>query len=71
MKKIREGFSKEAVGIWGNPISKLVENKLTLSHDLAELHLYETFQAASRIELQFDTPVMTSMLSGKKSRLSG
>ncbi|MBC3785943.1 helix-turn-helix domain-containing protein [Spirosoma utsteinense] len=66
MKKIREGFSKEAVGIWGNPISKLVENKLTLSHDLAELHLYETFQAASRIELQFDTPVMTSMLSGKK-----
>lgn len=60
------GLGQEAVGMWGNRIDALVENKLTLSHDSAELHLYETFQQASRVELRFDTPVMTSMLSGKK-----
>ncbi|NDU96072.1 AraC family transcriptional regulator [Spirosoma terrae] len=56
----------EAISAWGNRLDTLVENKLTLSHDAAELHLYETFQQASLIELRFNAPVMTSMLSGRK-----
>ncbi|WP_080240180.1 AraC family transcriptional regulator [Spirosoma rigui] len=66
MKKVGISPGHEAVGMWGNRIDELVENKLTLSHDSAELHLYETFQQASHVELRFDTPVMTSMLSGRK-----
>ena len=66
MRKGGDVLRNEAVSAWGNPIDALIENKLTLSHDSAELHLYETFQQASRIQLRFDAPVMTSMLSGKK-----
>lgn len=58
--------NNEAVSAWGARLDTLVENKLTLSHDAAELHLYETFQEASLVQLRFNAPVMTSMLSGRK-----
>ncbi|MFC5408913.1 helix-turn-helix domain-containing protein [Larkinella bovis] len=51
---------------WGGKLDALVENKLTLSHDVAELNLYETFQRAQLVELEFSSPVLTSMLTGKK-----
>jgi AraC family transcriptional regulator len=58
--------SSEALPAWGGRLDALVENKLTLSHDVAELHLYETFQRAQLVELEFSSPVLTSMLTGKK-----
>lgn len=66
MKAEQNAMNCEAISAWGNRLDTLVENKLTLSHDAAELHLYETFQQASLIELRFNAPVMTSMLSGRK-----
>ncbi|QJW90513.1 AraC family transcriptional regulator [Spirosoma taeanense] len=66
MKKVRGVSEEKAVGSWGSRLDTLVENKLTLSHDSAELHFFETLQQAQRIELRFDAPVLTSMLSGRK-----
>lgn len=66
MKAEQNAMNCDAISAWGNRLDTLVENKLTLSHDAAELHLYETFQQASLIELRFNAPVMTSMLSGRK-----
>ena len=66
MKKEGKVTNNEAVSAWGARLDTLVENKLTLSHDEAELHLYETFQQADLIQLRFNAPVMTSMLSGRK-----
>lgn len=66
MEKLRKVAKNEAVSAWGARLDTLVENKLTLSHDEAELHLYETFQQANLIQLRFNAPVMTSMLSGRK-----
>lgn len=66
MKKLGKGEPCEAISAWGARLDTLVENKLTLSHDEAELHLYETFQPANLIQLRFNAPVMTSMLSGRK-----
>ncbi|GAB3257259.1 AraC family transcriptional regulator [Larkinella harenae] len=62
-KSVRE---EEMVPSWGGRLNTLVENKLTLSHDVAELNLFETFQRAQLVELEFDSPVLTSMLTGKK-----
>ena len=66
MEKIKKVVRNEAVSAWGAQLDTLIENKLTLSHDTAELHLYETFQPAHLIQLRFSAPVMTSMLSGRK-----
>ena len=66
MRKMAKVATNEAVSAWGARLDTLVENKLTLSHDAAELHLYETFQEASLVQLRFNAPVMTSMLSGRK-----
>ncbi len=66
MRKAAKRANNEAVSAWGARLDTLVENKLTLSHDAAELHLYETFQEASLVQLRFNAPVMTSMLSGRK-----
>jgi AraC family transcriptional regulator len=66
MEKSGKMTANEAVSAWGARLDTLVENKLTLSHDEAELHLYETFQQANLIQLRFNAPVMTSMLSGRK-----
>ncbi|GAB2589914.1 AraC family transcriptional regulator [Spirosoma areae] len=66
MGKLVKAAAVEAVSAWGARLDTLVENKLTLNHDAAELHLYETFQQASRIQLRFNAPVLTSMLTGRK-----
>lgn len=66
MKKLGKGEPRDAVSAWGARLDTLVENKLTLSHDEAELHLYETFQQANLVQLRFNAPVLTSMLSGRK-----
>jgi AraC-like DNA-binding protein len=66
MKKVGNAAQCEAVSAWDARLETLVENKLTLTHDEAELHLYETFQQANLIQLRFNAPVMTSMLSGRK-----
>lgn len=58
--------NEEELPAWGGRLNALVENKLTLSHDVAELNLYETFQRAQLVELAFGSPVLTSMLTGKK-----
>ncbi|MGA0558469.1 AraC family transcriptional regulator N-terminal domain-containing protein [Larkinella sp. VNQ87] len=57
---------EEGLLAWGGRLDALVENKLTLSHEVAELNLYETFQRAQLVELAFNAPVLTSMLTGKK-----
>jgi AraC-like DNA-binding protein len=49
-----------------SPRHTLVENQLSFAIDQAELHLFETMQPAERFELQFDSPVIASMISGKK-----
>ncbi|GAB4018427.1 AraC family transcriptional regulator [Spirosoma koreense] len=66
MGKVKKVIANEAISAWGAQLDTLVENKLTLSHDEAEMHLYETFQQAHLIQLRFNAPVMTSMLSGRK-----
>ncbi|MFD1143368.1 helix-turn-helix domain-containing protein [Larkinella insperata] len=57
---------QEIAPSWGGRLDTLVENKLTLTHEVAELNLYETFQRAQLVELEFNSPVLTSMLTGKK-----
>lgn len=50
----------------GRKLDSLVENKTSYTLNNAEVHVYETHQQAERILLQFDQPVLTSMISGKK-----
>jgi AraC-like DNA-binding protein len=43
-----------------------VENRTVYTLRNAELNVYETHQTAERVELTFNSPVLASMLSGKK-----
>ena len=47
-------------------LGTLVENRTvyTLSH--AELNIFETYEQAAKVELQFNEPILASMLRGKK-----
>ncbi|MCI5083373.1 MAG: AraC family transcriptional regulator [Saprospiraceae bacterium] len=47
-------------------LETLVENQTTFSLESAELHVFETHQAADKILLKFNQPVLASMLKGKK-----
>lgn len=47
-------------------LETLVENKTIYSSDLSELNLFETYRAASKVNLTFEAPVITCMLRGKK-----
>ncbi len=47
-------------------LSTLVENKTTFSANNFELSMFETYHVADRVQLNFDFPVVTSMLTGKK-----
>lgn len=58
--------SRQPANMLGGPLDTLVENRVSLNHDVAELHLYETFDSASMVQLKFNAPVLTSMLSGRK-----
>ncbi|MEM8896701.1 MAG: AraC family transcriptional regulator [Bacteroidota bacterium] len=47
-------------------LDTLVENKTSYTLNKAEVHVYETHQQAERVLLQFDYPVLASMIQGKK-----
>ncbi len=44
----------------------LVENQTSYTLENAAMHVFETHQAAERVLLQFDQPVLASMFQGKK-----
>lgn len=47
-------------------LTTLVENRTVYSADYAELNIYETHRYAEQVKLQFDFPIIASMLTGKK-----
>ncbi|MGF1534506.1 MAG: AraC family transcriptional regulator N-terminal domain-containing protein [Bernardetiaceae bacterium] len=47
-------------------LETLVEQRTTFAAAQAELHIYETHQAAEQVSLSFRDPVLTSMIQGKK-----
>jgi YesN/AraC family two-component response regulator len=47
-------------------LEKLVENRTVYTLRHSELNIYETYQQAAKVELQFSDPVLASMLRGKK-----
>ena len=47
-------------------LETLVENQTSYTLNSAVLHVFETHQSAKRVLLQFDQPVLASMLRGKK-----
>lgn len=50
----------------GRRLETLVENKTSYTLQHAEMHVFETHQQAERVLLQFDQPVLATMLVGKK-----
>jgi len=47
-------------------LTSLVENRTIYNSEFAELNVFETHQAAEKVALQFDMPIIASMLTGKK-----
>ena len=47
-------------------LENLVENQTSFTLNNAAMHIFETHQQASSVLLQFDKPVLASMLRGKK-----
>lgn len=47
-------------------LQTLVENRTTYSLNSVELNLFETHETASAVALQFDQPVLASMIRGRK-----
>lgn len=47
-------------------IETLVENRTVYSAEFAEMNIYETHQKADQVYLEFDFPIIASMISGKK-----
>lgn len=47
-------------------LSTLVENRTVYSSKNSELSIFETHQTASKVSLTFDSPVIATMLTGKK-----
>ncbi|WP_020529631.1 AraC family transcriptional regulator [Flexithrix dorotheae] len=47
-------------------LENLVENKTSYTLKSAEMHIFETHQQAERVLLEFNHPVLASMLQGKK-----
>lgn len=47
-------------------LEQLVENQTTFSLEKAEMHIFETHQEASQVLLNFNQPVLASMITGKK-----
>ncbi len=50
----------------GRRLETLVENQTSYTLENAAMHVFETHQAAERVFLQFDQPVLASMFQGKK-----
>lgn len=47
-------------------LQSLVENQTSYSLKSAEMHIFETHQKAQRVMLEFNQPVLASMIEGKK-----
>jgi AraC-like DNA-binding protein len=47
-------------------IETLVENRTIYSAAFAEMNIYETHQKAEKVYLEFDFPIIASMISGRK-----
>lgn len=47
-------------------LTTLIENRSTYSSEYAELNIFETHQACEQVVLKFQTPIIASMLTGKK-----
>ncbi len=47
-------------------LQTLVENRTTYSLEAVELNLFETHETVSAVALQFDRPVLASMIRGRK-----
>lgn len=47
-------------------LTALVENRTTYHAKYAELNIFETHEIAEKVALQFDFPIIASMLTGKK-----
>ena len=47
-------------------LESLVENQSSFTLDHAAMHIFETHQQAEQVLLQFDQPVLASMIEGKK-----
>lgn len=47
-------------------LQTLVENRTTFTLENAALNLFETHEAAEAVHLQFDNPVLASMIQGRK-----
>lgn len=47
-------------------LEKLVENQTTFTLQKAEMHIFETHQEADQVLLNFNQPVLASMIEGKK-----
>ena len=50
----------------GRRLETLVENQTSYTLENVAMHVFETHQAAERVLLQFDQPVLASMFQGKK-----
>ena len=50
----------------GRTLQTMVENQTTFAVEDAEMHIFETHQHAENVLLQFHTPVLASMIEGKK-----
>jgi AraC-like DNA-binding protein len=47
-------------------LTTLVENRTIYNSNYAELNIFETHEASEKVCLKFDTPIIASMLTGKK-----
>jgi AraC-like DNA-binding protein len=47
-------------------LESLVENQSSFTMDQAAMYIFETHQSADKVLLQFDQPVLASMIQGKK-----
>lgn len=47
-------------------LEQVVENRTAYTIDTAELNIYETYHQAEKVELTFHSPVLASMIRGKK-----
>lgn len=47
-------------------LESLVENQSSFTLDHAAMHIFETHQQAEQVLLQYDQPVLASMIEGKQ-----
>ncbi len=58
--------SRKSWTLQGNHPDRLVENRIVHTSEWAELNMFETFEPARSVNLEFNSPVLVSMVTGKK-----